>query len=321
MLSIHPGAINLYSQIVWSPYKPARPKVDHLLKSDKKHHGIVSDQARRKVGKAIDYLLYLSNDKVLPATAHGKSYNFKIAFITLTLPSKQIHSDNEIKDQCLNQFLIEIRQRYNVKNYLWRAEKQKNKNVHFHILVDKFIPWSELRDRWNRIINKLGYVENYRTEMKQFHANGFNIRKDLLQHWDYQKQIKAYQKGKINDWQSPNSTDVHSLYKIQSIRKYITKYCTKNDVNSEVSGRMWGCNYELSDIKGAAIIADVEIKNQLDEIIKEYKPKVYNGEFFSVIHISVDKLRNTKYEQLFRIFEHYLSDTFPDPIQSQLTIN
>jgi hypothetical protein len=310
VLSIHPGAINTYSQVHWSPYRPNRPKIEHLKKSDKKHHGIVSPTARRKVGKAIDYLLYMANDKVLPDTAHGKSYNFKIAFITLTLPSKQIHSDNIIKEQCLNQFLVEIRLRYKAHNYLWRAEKQKNGNIHFHILVDKFIPWSEMRDRWNRIINKLGYIDRYRDEMIQFHKLGFTCRKDLLKHWDYQKQIKAYQKGKINDWQSPNSTDIHSLYKIHSVKDYVTKYCTKNETNSEVEGRMWGCNYELSDIKGATIVMDNDIKNELNELIKELKPRIYSSDYFSVIHVSINQLKNTKYERLFRLFESYISETF-----------
>jgi hypothetical protein len=260
----------------------------------------------------------MANNKVLPDTAHGKSYKFKVAFITLTLPSKQIHSDNYIKETCLNQLLVELRIRYKVRNYLWRAEKQKNGNIHFHILVDKFIPWSELRDRWNRIINKLGYVDNYRTEMKEWHKNGFNVRKDLLKHWDYQKQIKAYQKGKINDWSSPNSTDIHSLHKINNVKDYICKYCTKNETNSEVQGRMWGCNYELSDIKGACEIVDQEIKSELNELISEFKPRVYTSDYFSVIHISVHKLNNTKYQNLYNIFYKYLIDKFSFNIQQEL---
>jgi hypothetical protein len=321
LISLHPGAINIYNEVVWSPYRPNKPKIEHLLKSDKKTHGKVSIQARRKVGKAIDYLLYLANDKVLPETAIGKSYKFKIAFITLTLPSKQIHSDNYLKDNCLNQFLVELRQRYKVRNYIWRAEKQKNGNIHFHILVDKFIHWSELRDRWNRIINKLGYVERYRDEMREFHKTGFTCRKDLLKHWDYQKQIKAYQKGKINDWNSPNSTDIHSLYKINNVKSYIVKYCTKEDTENEVTGRMWGCNYELSDIKGGVMVMDNDIKSQLDEVIKEFKPRMYSGEYFSVIHINIRKLENTKYERLFRIFEGFLREHFPDKEQTRIIHN
>lgn len=315
--TINPSCINVFNKIQWTPYKPARPKVEHLIKSDKKHHGIVSHQAKRKVGKAVDYLLYMSNDKVLPNSAHGKNYNFKIAFITLTLPSKQVHPDNFIKDNCLNQFLIELRKRYGVRNYIWRAEKQSNRNIHFHILVDKFIPWSEMRDRWNRIINKLGYVERYRDEMRKFHAEGFKVRNDLLKHWDYQKQIKAYQKGKINDWASPNSTDIHSVYKVSNVKAYVCKYCTKNDDNAEVQGRIWGCNFELSNIKGAELILDNELKSELNNLINDFKPRVYEGNYFTVIHVSVKQLASNRYRNLYLAFSYYLSDTFKSEQQKE----
>lgn len=321
MLSIHPGSINMYSEVQWSPYRPTRERAKHLINCDKKNHGIVSEQARRKVTRAIEYLLFIANDKYLPDTAHGKNYKFKIAFITLTLPSMQQHPDNEIKEKCLNQFLIEITKHYKASNYIWRAERQKNGNIHFHILVDKFIPWSEMRDRWNRIINKLGYVDRYREEMRKFHAEGFKVRKELLKHWDYQKQIKAYQKGKINDWQSPNSTDIHSLYKIHNVKNYVTKYCTKHESQDEITGRIWGCNYELSNIKGGTIVMDSEIKSEINELIANLKPKLYKGEYFSVIHIDIRKLRSTKFERLFRLFESFLFEHFKEPYQPKIILN
>jgi len=321
LLSVHPNAINLYNEIHWTPYRPSRPRVDHLAISDKKTHGKVSIQARRKVGKAIDYLLFMANDKYLPDTAHGKAYKFKIAFITLTLPSKQVHSDNEIKDVILNQMLIELKVRYKVRNYIWRAEKQKNGNIHFHILCDRFIPWSELRDRWNRICNKLGYVERYRDEMRKFHESGFRVRNELLKTWDYKSQVKAYQKGKANDWNSPNSTDVHSLYKVHKVKEYVTKYCTKNESNSEVNGRLWGSNYELSDIKGAVTIVDESIKSELNEVIKEFKPRIYTGDYFTVIHLSIQQLQGTKYKQLYKLFSQYITDHFQFNIQQITTTN
>jgi hypothetical protein len=316
--SIHPSHINIFNEVVYENARPPRKKVEHLLKSDKKTHGIVSDQARRKITRAIDYLLYMANDKTLPDTAHGRNYKFKIAFITLTLPAKQMHSDNEIKDIILNHFLVELRKYYGVKNYIWRAEKQKNNNIHFHILVDKFIPWNDLRNRWNRVLSKLGYIDRYREEMKLFHKEGFKVRKDLLSHWDYQKQIRAYKEGVKNDWSNPNSTDIHSLYRINRVKEYITKYCTKNETNSEVEGRLWGCNYELSQIKGARIILDNQINSALNELIKEYQPRVYTKEYFTVIHIDINKLNNERYNILYQHFCSYLLHEFKFNTQLKL---
>jgi hypothetical protein len=353
-VAVHPTCINVYNQIAWYPYKPGRKNYEndtditndlfenvdtitgeilangsfikkspaaHLLTSDKNYHGKVSNQTRRKMGKAVDYLLYLANDKYLPDTANGKAYSFKIAFVTLTLPSKQVHSDDEIKDKCLNQLLVELRKRYNVKNYLWRAERQKNGNIHFHILLDKFIPWSELRDRWNRIINKLQYIERYRDEMKDFHKNGFQARKDLFKHWDYQSQIKAYKQGKINDWNSPNSTDIHSLYKISKVKEYISKYTTKDEQNSEVKGRFWGCNFELSHLTGGTTELDSYLKSELNGLIAKYKPKCYDGDYFTVIHIDVNKLNCIEFENLFNLFTSYLHEHFLVDIEHRLNMS
>jgi hypothetical protein len=343
MLSIHPTCINTYSQVVWHPYKPGKikPIIDpdtgeifspgndqeikspaaHLLTSDKKHHGIVSPQARRKISKAIDYLLYLSNDKILPDTSHGRAYKFKLAFVTLTLPSKQVHPDNLIKDQILNQLFVELRKHYAVHRYIWRAEKQKNGNIHFHILVDKFIPWSELRDRWNRICEKLGYVSRYRDEMRRFHAGGFRVREDLLKQWEYKKQVQAYKAGKANDWSNPNSSDIHSLRHVTNVKEYVIKYCTKNEDNSEVTGRMWGCSYDLSDITGATCVMCTEIKDQLNALIQELHPRIYSSDYFSVIHLPVGFLASKKFESLFSLFQGYLHSQFKVETNSKLLFN
>lgn len=319
-VSVHPDRINIYSRAEWSPYKPKKPKFEHLVKSDSKHHGKVSVHARRKISKAIEYLLYMAAPKNLPDTKHGRHYNFKVAFVTLTLPSKQMHSDNEIKEKCLNQLIVEFRQRYKVVNYIWRAERQKNGNLHFHLLVDKFIPWSELRDRWNRIINKLGYVDAYRNEMRRFHSGGFKVRADLLKQWEYKKQIKAYQSGKANDWNSPNSTDIHSLYRINKVKEYLCKYVTKDEKEAEIIGRMWGCNFELSNIPGASDVLDSFFNSELSQLKTILKDKVYQGEYFTVINLSVNQLLEFKCENLYRLFCCFMFDHFNYSCQSSIVL-
>jgi hypothetical protein len=318
MVSIHPGRINLYSEVVWSPYRPKRNPAIHLEGVSNDHAGKVSSVAKRKINKAIDYLLFLANDKVLPDTAHGRSYSFKLAFITLTLPSVQVHSDQEIKSKCLNQFLVEARKKWHVRNYIWRAEKQMNGNLHFHILVDKFIPWSELRDCWNRICNKLGYVDRYRNQMHQFHSGGFRLRSDLLKNWAYKAQIKAYQKGKANDWASPNSTDIHSVHKVKNIKGYIKKYYGKDEQTDGLAGRLWGCNYELSDIPGAKLVVDSNVNDAIQSIFDKHCPKVYEGAYFTCLNVTFDMLKSADSDLLFRALGTFLSDHFNYNLQREI---
>jgi hypothetical protein len=192
----------------------------------------------------VDYLMYLTDNKEIQGkqiiakhqnltTQYQKSkvyqnpVRYKLTFITLTLPSKQVHSDNEIKSKCLNQFLIELKKNYGVSRYIWKAEKQENNNIHFHIIADKYIKWKEIRECWNRIINKLGYVDRYESNMREFYKNGFRLSTHSKDKRTENQQKKAFQTLVDNNYRNPNSTDIHALYKVKNIQAYISKYLAK----------------------------------------------------------------------------------------------
>ena len=331
-LTIHPDKLFLHYESSWSPYKPlpkdkpawsvpSSTKYAHLLSGTNATNGIVSKIAKRKINRAIDYLLLMSSTTKVHSNYSGRFFNFKVGFITLTLPSKQIHTDAVIKEKCLNQFLVEIRKRYHVKNYVWRAELQKNKNIHFHIIVDKFIYWNELRNRWNRIINKLGYVDRYRENMHEYHSKGFTLRTDLLDHWSKEAQYKAYIQGRKTDFNNPNSTDIHSIQKIHNIKLYISKYLTKNEKKESetvqehetrdyISGRIWSCNEELSNIKGARVEVDNDLQKEIEFAQKVLTPYEINEQYFSIYFIDIFQLHKIGCLRLYKIFVEYLFNEF-----------
>lgn len=347
-ISIHPSQINLTYQYHWEPFAPPRkerskdyfyfmdnagniekvrtPTHNHLLESTRTANGKVSKIAERKIKKAIDYTLAVTTEKRITDRITGRTIKMKLAFITLTLPSKQIHDDKEIINKCLNQFLIEIKKYYKVRNYIWRAEKQDNNNIHFHILIDKFIPYQELRDRWNRIVEKLGYVTRYREEQKNWHKKGFKVRENLLKTWSYEKQKQAYERGSKQHWHSPNSTDIHSLQKILNIKAYITKYITKqpkpqiNNTNQESltpkqTGRVWGCNRELNNLKGAQLDIDNQTGQELQILEDHPAVHIYKSDYFQIYYIDWKKLPDLGCDYLFRQLSLYLHEVFDTPIQ------
>lgn len=309
-------------------------------------------QASRKLTKAADYLCYMASPKEQTDRFKGKNCVFRLTFVTLTLSSAQIHSDVVIKSLFLNQFLTEAKRRWHVTRYVWRAEKQLNGNIHFHILTDKFIPWSELRDIWNRIQNKLGYVNRYREKLKKFHEGGFHPREDLLKFWPMERQRKAYQFGCKTDWNNPNSTDIHSLRHVGNVKRYVAKYMSKNEserkrmvrikflhecleerINlsddqlneyEELSkyfneARIWGCSQELSNIKGGNEIIDSEIQQELKTIQDSGISKTYKGDHYTVIFIDVDLLASLQCTRISRLFYGYLYEKFN--YNKQLTVN
>lgn len=350
-ISIHPDKINLYNENHWDPHKPTKEKseldskyifnaegdiiedpdyrIKHIINSKRKSNGIVSRNAAKKMIKATDYLLLMAKPKGYHDRISGRSFQFKIAFITLTLPAAQFHDDKTIINQCLNQFLIEIRKYYKVKNYVWRAEKQKNGNIHFHLLIDKFIPYQELRNRWNRILSKLGYIEEYRKAQLTWHKNGFRPRPELFPTWSKKKQFEAYQRGSKIHWSSPNTTDIHSVRKIRNIKRYLIKYVTKQETHFQIkgtnikipiyqTGRLWGCNHELSNITGARSEIDSGLENELQKLIDSNDIHKYSDNYYTVIYIDVKKLEQLQYRRLFELFASYLYNVFGFPLQTEI---
>jgi len=310
-LSIHPSVINVYYQSSGSTGRRLEfDRVPDNLKLNA-HKGKVSAIAKRKITRAIDYLIYLSRPKKLPPTIHGKNYTFTLNFITLTLSSKQVHSDQEIKAVLLNQFFIEMARKWKVGAYIWRAEKQENGNIHFHIITGKFIPWLELRNTWNRIQQKLGYVTRYRENREIWHEHGFRFQKTLADKWSYAKQLQAYKKGTLTHWDSPNSTDVHSLKHIGNIKAYFIKYMTKNEQIHNLTGRLWGCSINLSNLEGAGTDMDSLIKEELDKLVKSGKANVYHSEYFSCFYIPPNLLEQLECIHLLTVFRDYMCKKFP----------
>ena len=213
----------------------------------------------------IDFMLYITREKQLNAhriktksigdenfiekgTKYKTNVKYKLTFITLTLPSPQIHSDEHIKKEALNHFLTELRRKFKSELYIWKAEKQENGNIHFHILCDKYIHHSELRDTWNRIINKpsLGYVDRYSERMKAIFTNGFVMLPGDRR--SREKQLKAYKYNSAIGWTSPNSTDIHALHRVKNVSAYIAKYISKDVTRTKRVERMTEIDLRLEQI-------------------------------------------------------------------------
>lgn len=100
----------------------------------------------------------------------GKPY---LTFVTLTLPAFQRHTDVQLTNIFLEQFLRTMREQWGVQQYVWRKEPQEDTGgVHFHVLADRYIDYMKIRKRWNDIMNEHGYIRSYR--LRQLNHHGYN---------------------------------------------------------------------------------------------------------------------------------------------------
>jgi hypothetical protein len=195
---------------------------------DNATNGIISRKSSKAIRLAIDWLVVAAHKDYIWSNTEKKHFPVLLKFITLTLPAPQFHSDEEIKAKCLHQFLVEIVQYHKVKNYVWRAEAQRNGNIHFHITTDKFIHHQDVAEIWNRCINKLGYIDKYRDAQLLFHSEGFKLRPELQKNWNESRQRSAYERGITQNWCSPPTTQIKAVQNIAELSNYLSEEFVKN---------------------------------------------------------------------------------------------
>lgn len=202
----------------------------------KAYSGTVTKGVRKRIAKAVTLLIQSTEAKQFYSPVTGKKVNFKIGFVTLTVSDTTKNlTAKEAHKLLLEPFLRICRLKYKVNNYIWKAELQKRGQIHYHLTVDRFIHWRAIRNDWNKLQQKHGLLESY------FKLKG---------HYD------------------ANSTDVHSVRKIQNLEAYLVKYLSKSDQNGTATvGKVWDCSKPL---KQHTYFTEIGI-SEIDSKIAYYK--------------------------------------------------
>ena len=243
--SLTPSQITLFERPDITRFSVKQISTFENLKDNENKYQELSTHSRKRIKRSIDFLLYITKNKSIlgqqfkskyieteivkdTGELHKNKINFKLTFITLTLSAKQHNTDEEIKSKLLNNFLTTARRSWKMKDYIWKAEKQENGNIHFHILTNVYIKHLDIRKVWNSIQNKSGfnYVDIYSKNMQEFFKNGFKSFPNDKR--TKEKQLAVYEENKLINWTNPNSTDIHALYKIRNISAYMSKYLAKS---------------------------------------------------------------------------------------------
>lgn len=197
MLQVRPNLLLVYERTEYftGSRKKREPKALENFRKKKAYAGMITEESAKKLKRAIQLLLASAKPKQHLNPKTNKWYTFKVNFITLTLPCDQGNiTDKELKSQVLDPWIKTARRQFKLGNYVWRAERQLNGNLHFHLTTETFIPYDQLRNTWNAKLERLGMISTF--EKKWHHR-------------------------------SPNSTDVHAIHKIKNLAGYMSKYMTK----------------------------------------------------------------------------------------------
>lgn len=179
------------------------------------------------------------------------NFKFRLAFITLTMPGEQVHSDEYIKKHMLQPFLYWLT-RYYTANYVWKAETQLNGNIHFHITIDTFVHWRSIRAKWNSICAKHNYCKFYQEEGTNDKGNAATQIKAIRNEDGIARIIGGYlTKGSIEEkeHQQLKKNREQKLQEIIEKGNYIScNIQNRMHYTRFVEGRVWGCTEALSNI-------------------------------------------------------------------------
>ena len=235
----------------------------------------LSKQQLSKIKNQVSLITAAAKKKHLYYGKEKTKIKYSLGFATLTLSSNQNHTDSEIYNKCLAPLLQKLQSKFEGLRYFWRAETQTNGNIHYHIILNRYIHWTVLKREWNLCQNYLGYVDRF------MEKNGHN---------------------------EPNSTDIHAIKNIKNIAAYLVKYLSKEQKRRVVVGRVYGSDNATKKYCKYVIERTNEVWNEIAWIFERYKSMVFYNDFSSGIYCDVKKLLDKHKGVLYKTFTNNLTE-------------
>lgn len=294
-----------------------RPKTEKELANeanlaDNEIKGELSKKARQRLINCVSNMLGALETGSKGVGKLYKRNKHLPTFVTLTLSSRQVHTDEFIKRHMLNRFIAILRDNGYCEGFVWKAEKQRNGNVHFHLLLPNYVPHDYIRKVWNYIQNDNGYIAEYRRIQKDKHKNGFYYDIKMEKKWPRIEQYKAYNYGISTNWSNPNSTDIHSLRKVRNTTAYIAKYMGKKeqDKKEKVSGRLWGRSDNVEQLQAPQSEVNETLATELMALEGEGYLETTETEYCTIYRFKHSVVTDFTKTELYRIYKEQHETNF-----------
>lgn len=275
--SISADSIIVYDFYEGSKKKPKMTKSVKANLAKAYKSPVLSKGSARKIKKIITHWMLAINMTQKKQKGTGQRKRRYMVMITLTLPSVQNESDKEIKRNYLNNFLIQLKSKHDVKNYLWVAEKQKNGNIHFHICVDKWCNKFQIQRLWNKVLSNGVYLSNYQQKFGN---------------------------------KLPPNVKITGQKEMANPAEYLTKYVTKAEKTQPIDGVKWACTVELQEITKIKFLCKDWYRDFLYYYKDVLKVKYFENDYVQVFYFDGNFLNDFMYHDLFLDNEDSFAQTY-----------
>lgn len=332
--------ITFYREAVRSS-KPPQPSLfrDQNLTRGQ-FNGYMSPATRRKVRRIASTWIrsiMLYRAEVKKRWDPGRAYP---VFLTLTLPHAQVHTDAEINRACLQPFLQRLKRDYEIENYFWRAEAQENGNVHFHLLIDRYIPKRYLQLSWNNCVDALGYLERYFNETGSLTPPSTEVHR-------IRDKVKDRRTGKwksvdpvdylleyVMDTPTPEEPvtdaegregpeDPSTVSKSDKPRRLIGRYRAADGsiqeyITRPITGRVWGMSDTLREIREPRAEANVDMVMALEQAknrgILRRVDLEHATMYFGPVGLVLSRSSESNWRLIKEYYLHVFAHLYPDQL-------
>lgn len=268
--------VTFYKERSPAPAKDKEPRSTDGNLTRGEFNGYMSPATKRKVRKVVSTWLrsiMIYRAQIKRRWDPGRAYP---VFLTVTLPSEQVHRDAEITRKCFGPFIAELKRQHGIEHYFWRAESQENGRVHYHILADRYIRAEDLQVAWNKNVNRLGYVDRYyeatgeaMPPSTEIHAVRDKVKDKKTGEWRSVDPVD-YLLEYVMDAPAPEAIEGKEPGEERKPRKLIGRYRHKDGrveiyTARAIDGRVWGMSDALRSIREPRAQASVRLVVALEE--------------------------------------------------------
>ena len=119
-LSIRPSYTCILKQVAKDRLEYCVSEKSKANLSNNRHDGNLSINAKKKFKQSAMWLCEMAKRKEYKGYKRKELRRFNVSMLTLTLCATAKHDDVEIKHDCLNQLLTELRYYHRLRHYVWQ---------------------------------------------------------------------------------------------------------------------------------------------------------------------------------------------------------
>lgn len=167
------------------------------------YSGTMTNHARKRLSCAIDILIQRNPTRRIYNPMANAHHDFRLNFITLTVPTSKYITASWGYENLLGKWIRYMRDKYGLREYVWKCELTEQEQPHWHITTNEFIPWPVIRWKWNSLMRNERLLDRYALKHGHFNAN---------------------------------STDIHGVESVVDMQKYLSKEMCKTVFSRAANG-------------------------------------------------------------------------------------